>query len=341
MAKFKNKKMKTIIIAEAGVNHNGDVELAKQLISAAKFSGADFVKFQTFTAGNVAIQSAEKADYQKKATDSNERQVNMLHKLELSRLDHEVIINECKRQKISFFSTAFDKDSFDMLYEFGLTHVKIPSGELTNLPFIRHITCRGLPVILSTGMATLGEIEASIEAIEKNGVSRNNITALHCTTEYPAPMSCVNLRAMVNIGKAFGVNVGYSDHTLGIEVPIAAVTLGATIIEKHLTLDRKLSGPDHLASLDPNEFKSMVDAIRNIEVAMGDGVKRPYPVEIKNRLIARRSIVATKSISAGEVFTPENIGTKRPGNGISPMRWDDILGRIATRNFSIDDLIDL
>ncbi len=333
--------MKSIIIAEAGVNHNGDIELAKQLIAAAKISGADFVKFQSFKAGNVATQFAEKADYQKKSSDSNERQFNMLQRLELSRVDHEIIINECKRHGIGFFSTAFDINSFDMLFEFGLTHVKIPSGELTNLPFIRYITRRGLPVILSTGMATLGEIEESIEAIEKNGVSRSNITVLHCTTEYPASMSCVNLQAMVNIGKAFGVKVGYSDHTIGIEVPIAAVTLGATVIEKHLTLDRTLPGPDHLASLEPNEFKSMVNAIRNIEVAMGDGVKRPYPAELKNKVIARRSIVATKPISVGEVFTPENIGTKRPGNGISPMRWDDVLGRTATHNFSTDDLIDL
>jgi N,N'-diacetyllegionaminate synthase len=277
----------------------------------------------------------------KKKTDSNECQINMLEQLELTRADHEVIINECQRQGIGFFSTAFDSESFDMLLELGITHVKIPSGELTNLPFIRHITRGNLPVILSTGMANLGEIEASIDVIEKNGVPRKNITVLHCTTEYPAPMNYVNLRAMVNIGNSFNVGIGYSDHTLGIEVPIAAVALGATIIEKHLTLDRKLPGPDHPASLEPHEFKSMVDAIRNIEVAMGDGVKRPYPDEIKNKLVARRSIVATRSISAGELFTPENIGTKRPGNGISPMRWDDVVGKVAARNFSTDDLIDL
>lgn len=333
--------MKTLIIAEAGVNHNGDIELAKQLVISAKAAGADIVKFQTFKADGLVTKSAMKASYQEINTGSAESQYEMLRKLELSRDDHIVLIDECRRRDIGFFSTAFDADSFDMLVALGLSQIKIPSGELTNLPLLRHMTRLGLPVILSTGMASLGEIEAALEVIQQAGTPRHLITVLHCTTEYPTPMTDVNLRAIPSLKTALGVNVGYSDHTQGIEVPIAAVALGATIIEKHFTLDRTLAGPDHQSSLEPDELKAMVDAIRNIEAALGDGVKRPSEAELKNKPIARKSLVATRTIQAGEVFSADNISAKRPGTGISPMRWDEIIGRRATRNFAIDELIEL
>jgi len=333
--------MKTLIIAEAGVNHNGDMATAMQLIAAAKSAGADIIKFQTFKTSNLVTKSAHKAEYQKSATGVSENQHEMIHKLELSRADHEMLIDECQRQGIRFFSTAFDTESFDMLVSFGLDRVKIPSGELTNLPLLRYMTRFGMPVILSTGMATLGEIEAAIEVIELAGTPRHQITVLHCTTEYPAPMADVNLRAMVSMKVALGVEVGYSDHTQGIEIPIAAVALGARVIEKHFTLDRTLPGPDHQASLEPRELKAMVDAIRNVEVAIGDGIKRPSASELKNKPIARKSLVAIKTIRAGETFSAENIGAKRPGTGITPMRWDEVIGRPAPRDFAIDELIEL
>jgi len=334
--------MKTLVIAEAGVNHNGDMALAKQLIAVAADAGADFVKFQTFIAENIVSQSAPKADYQKGTTDPEESQQEMIRKLELTRENHLELIGECRKHDIGFFSTAFDRDSINLLENIGaLDFVKIPSGELTNLPYLRYLTRHGKPVLLSTGMATLGEIEAAIEAIENAGTPREKITVLHCTTEYPTPMDEVNLNAMVNMGKAFGVSVGYSDHTPGIEVPIAAVALGATVIEKHFTLDRSLPGPDHRASLEPDELKAMVSGIRNIEKAMGDGVKRPGPSELKNKPIARKSLVAACPIQAGEPFTEANLMAKRPGTGISPMRWDEIIGRQAPRNFAPDELIEL
>ena len=333
--------MKTLIIAEAGVNHNGDIELAKELIAAAKAAGADIVKFQTFKTGSLVTKAAEKASYQKGTTCAAESQYAMIRKLELSRADHEVLIEECRRHGIGFFSTAFDNDSFDMLVEMGLDQVKIPSGELTNLPLLRYMTRLGMPVMLSTGMATLGEIEAALESIEQSGTPRHLVTVLHCTTEYPAPMVDVNLRAMVSMKAALGVEVGYSDHTLGIEIPIAAVALGARVIEKHFTLNRMLPGPDHQASLEPHELKAMVDAIRNVEAALGDGVKRPSPSELKNKPIARKSLVAIRSIRAGEDFSAENMGTKRPGTGLSPMLWDEIVGRTATKDFAVDELITL
>ena len=333
--------MKTLIIAEAGVNHNGDIELAKQLIAAAKSAGADIVKFQTFKTAKLVTKTAEKASYQKGTTDADESQYDMIRKLELSRAGHEVLIEECHRQGIGFFSTAFDTDSFDMLVEMGLDQVKIPSGELTNLPLLRYMTRLGMPVMLSTGMATLGEIEAALSVIEQAGTPRNLITVLHCTTEYPAPMADVNLRAMLSMKTALGVEVGYSDHTKGIEIPVAAVALGARVIEKHFTLDRSLPGPDHQASLEPYELKAMVDAIRNVELALGDGVKRPSASELKNKPIARKSLVAIHAIKAGDVFTADNVGTKRPGTGISPMRWDEVMGRVAPRDFSTDELIEL
>lgn len=333
--------MKTLIIAEAGVNHNGDMAIARQLIVAAKSAGADIVKFQTFKTGSLVTKSADKAEYQKSTTGASENQFDMIRKLELSQADHEILIDECQRQGIRFFSTAFDTESFDMLVSMGLDQVKIPSGELTNLPLLRYMTRLGMPVMLSTGMATLGEIEAAIEEIELAGTPRDRITVLHCTTEYPAPMEDVNLRAMASMKAALGVEVGYSDHTPGIEIPIAAVALGARVIEKHFTLDRTLPGPDHKASLEPHELKAMVDAIRNVEVALGDGVKRPSASELKNKSIVRKSLVATRAIRAGELFSVDNVGTKRPGTGISPMLWDEVMGRSATRDFSVDELIEL
>ncbi|MEX5354150.1 N-acetylneuraminate synthase [Pseudomonas juntendi] len=331
--------MGTLIIAEAGVNHNGDIELAKRLIQEAAIAGADLIKFQTFVTDKNISVTAPKADYQLKTTSIDESQYEMVRKLELSKSDHEVLIKECKRCGISFFSTAFDFDSFDLLVKLGVDRVKIPSGEITNLPFLQYVTRLGLPVILSTGMATLGEVEAAIEIIEANGTSRERITVLHCTTEYPAPYSEVNLHAMVTMGSAFNVDIGYSDHTQGIEVAIAAVAMGAKVIEKHFTLNRDLPGPDHKASLEPHQFRAMVDAIRNVELSLGDGIKRPTPSEVRNKLIARKSLVASKQIRIGEIFTEENITTKRPGTGISPMRWSEVMGKAATRDYEVDELI--
>ncbi len=334
--------MRTLIIAEAGVNHNGDIDCAKRLIFAAAQAGADLVKFQTFSSNNLVSSTAPKAQYQKRVTDGGESQLEMLRKLELSRHDHAVLIEECRSNGIGFLSTAFDAQSFDLLMELDcLGLVKIPSGELTNLPLIRHMSCAGKPLLLSTGMADLGDVEAAIEAVEASGTPRNMITVLHCTTEYPTPMEEVNLRAMVSMRHAFGVNTGYSDHTLGIEVPIAAVALGATVIEKHFTLDRNLPGPDHKASLEQHELKAMVDGIRNIERALGDGVKRPSNSELKNRPIARKSLVALRPIGRGEAFCAENMGAKRPGTGLSPMMWDEVVGRTANKDFAVDEMITL
>lgn len=332
--------MKTLIIAEAGVNHNGDLKLAKQLIDAAVIAGADLVKFQTFNAARLAAISAKKADYQQRATGSAESQYDMLRRLELSEEMHHELIAYCKAKNIGFLSTGFDIESVDLLAKLGQDHFKIPSGEITNLPYLRHIGQFGKIVILSTGMATLGEIEAAINVLELAGTPRANLTVLHCTTEYPTPMREVNLRAMQSIQAAFGVSVGYSDHTQGIEVAIAAVSMGATVIEKHFTLDRKLPGPDHLASLEPAELSAMITAIRNLEVAMGDGIKRVTPSEARNKSVARKSLVASREINAGTIFTTENLTTKRPGNGISPMRWDEFLGKKAKRSYAVDELID-
>ena len=309
--------MKTLIIAEAGVNHNGDLSLAKELIKVAAESGADYVKFQSFITDKNISRKAPKAEYQKGATDPEESQYDMVRKLELSKTDHLVLVEECKFQGVGFLSTAFDDESFNLLIHLGLDFVKIPSGEITNLCFIRYLTRLGKPVLLSTGMANLGEIEAAIDVIEQAGTPRELITLLHCTTEYPTPMDEVNLSAMANMGKAFGVAIGYSDHTQGIEVSIAAVALGASVIEKHFTLDRSLPGPDHRASLEPEELKAMVSGIRNIERAMGDGIKRPGPSELKNKPIARKSLVAAQPIKVGETFTAENLVAKRPGTGLS------------------------
>ncbi|QWD94857.1 N-acetylneuraminate synthase [Polynucleobacter sp. MG-Unter2-18] len=330
---------KTLIIAEAGVNHNGDIELAKRLIDVAADAGADIVKFQTFCADRLATKSATKADYQVASTGAKESQYEMLRRLELSSAAHEILMEHCAKRNIEFFSTGFDIVSVDMLVSLGIHRLKVPSGELTNLPYLRHVGSLGYPLILSTGMATLGEIEAAIEILLKAGVLRQDIVVLHCNTEYPTPMSDVNLRAMQSIQVAFGVKVGYSDHTTGIEVSIAAVSMGACIIEKHFTLDRALPGPDHRASLEPDELKSMVQAIRNIELALGDGIKRPSVSEMHNKSIARKSIVAARDILAGEAFSADNLAAKRPGTGLSPMCWDEVIGRIAPRDFAIDELI--
>jgi N,N'-diacetyllegionaminate synthase len=331
----------TLIIAEAGVNHNGDLNLAKQLIDVAADAGADYVKFQTFSAERLATQTAPMAEYQSQLLNQKSSQFEMLQQLELKEGMHEVLLEYAQKRGIGFFSTAFDVQSLDFLASLGLSLFKIPSGEITNLPYLRHIGAFGKPLILSTGMATLGEIEEAIDVLETAGTPRSKITVLHCNTEYPTPMTDVNLRAMVSIKEAFRVDVGYSDHTLGIEVAIAAVALGATVIEKHLTLDRNLPGPDHRASLEPKEFANMVSAIRNIELAMGDGVKRPSQSEIKNKPIARKSLVAAKAISAGELFTPDNVTAKRPGTGISPIRWNEVMGKSSSRAFLVDEQIEI
>jgi N,N'-diacetyllegionaminate synthase len=330
---------KTIIIAEAGVNHNGDIQLAKQLVNAAASAGANFVKFQTFDAGRQVTKSAQKADYQTHETNGAESQYDMLRRLELTESMHRELIAYCRSCNIGFFSTGFDIKSVELLVSLGQNLFKIPSGEITNLPYLRYIGGLGKEIILSTGMATLGEIEAAIDVLEKAGTSREKMTVLHCTTEYPTPMDEVNLRAMQSIGDALGVAVGYSDHTQGIEVSIAAVSMGAAIIEKHFTLDRKLPGPDHQASLEPAELSALVLAIRNIELALGDGIKRPTPSEIRNKSAIRKSLVVSNAIKAGELFTPENLTTKRPGSGVSPMRWDEFIGQKALRDFSADELI--
>jgi len=334
-------KPKTLIIAEAGVNHNGDLALARKLIDVAAEAGADWVKFQTFTADKLVTIHAKKADYQNQITDEGESQHAMIRKLELTRDMHETLIEHCKLRGIQFFSTGFDLESIDLLVELGLGSFKIPSGEITNLPYLSHVGQYGKPVILSTGMANMDEIEAALDVLEKAGTSRECITVLHCNTEYPTPMTDVNLRAMLTIRDTFGVQAGYSDHTLGFEVAIAAVALGATIIEKHFTLDRNLPGPDHKASLEPEELKAMVTAIRNIEKAMGDGTKCPSASELKNISVARKSLVAACAILKGEVFSETNLIVKRPGTGLSPMRWNDVLGRKAKRDFEADELIQL
>lgn len=330
-----------LIIAEAGVNHNGDLDMAKRLIETAAAAGADMVKFQTFSADRLATRDARKADYQNGTTDAAESQHAMLKRLELSDEMHHALMRHCREHGVAFFSTGFDTQSIDYLSALGIDEIKIPSGELTNLPYLRHVGNLKRRIFMSTGMASIGEIEAALEALEAAGTPRSDIVVLHCNTEYPTPMEDVNLRAMRNIGVALGVAVGYSDHTPGIEVAIAAAALGARVIEKHFTLDRSLPGPDHLASLEPQELVAMVRAIRNIETALGDGIKRPSPSELKNRPIARKSLVAAGPIRAGERFSASNLAVKRPGHGISPMRWDEVVGRTAPRDFAADELIEL
>lgn len=333
------RQKKTIIIAEAGVNHNGNLDCAKALIDAASEANVDFVKFQTFTAETLVVSAAEKAEYQRKRTGDGESQYRMLKKLELGDNAHFDLIKYCNHKGIGFLSTAFDIKSIDFLATLGLEFFKIPSGEITNLPYLRHIGEQGKPIILSTGMATLSEIKDALWILEKSGSRRSAIIVLQCNTEYPTPMVDVNLQAMLTIRDECGTQVGYSDHTLGIEVPVAAVALGATVIEKHFTLNRSMPGPDHQASLEPDELKAMVQAIRNIELAMGNGVKQPSPSEIKNRTVARKSIVAARNIKKGEIFSKDNLTIKRPGTGISPMFYDDLLGTESAKAYRVDELI--
>lgn len=331
--------MSVFVIAEAGVNHNGSLELAKKLVDAAKVAGADCVKFQTFVSKNIVSKNAIKAEYQKRQTEPEESQYDMLKKLELSFNEFIELNNYCKSKNIEFMSTAFDFDSVDFLDSLEMSTWKIPSGDITNLPYLIKIAKLNKPVILSTGMSTIDDIRSAIKVLKKNGAAE--VTILHCTTEYPTPFEDVNLKAMNSIKEEFGVKVGYSDHTRGIEIPIAAVALGATVIEKHFTLNKNMEGPDHKASLEPNELKAMIDSIRHIELALGNGMKQPAESEKKNMAVARKSIIASKDIKTGELFTEENLTVKRPGDGISPMRWFDVIGKVASRDFEEDELIEL
>ena len=331
---------RTLIIAEAGVNHNGSIEMAKRLIEKAAEAGVDYVKFQTFKSEKLVSRHATKAEYQKANTDGEDSQLKMLQQLELSHSDHLQLIEHCNHCGVKFLSTAFDLDSIDFLSSLNLDLWKIPSGEITNLPYLRRIAQKGGKVIMSTGMCTIEDIEMAANVLISNGTPRENITLLHCNTEYPTPWGDVNLRAMHDIAQRLNLPVGYSDHTQGIEVPIAAVALGATVIEKHFTLDNNLPGPDHKASLEPHTLKAMVEAIRHIELSLGNGVKQISESERKNITIARKSIVAATHISVGEIFTEENLTVKRPGGGISPMRWDEVIGTVATRNYLPDEMIE-
>ncbi|MFM6927917.1 MAG: N-acetylneuraminate synthase [Bdellovibrio sp.] len=330
---------KTLIIAEAGVNHNGNLENALKLIDVAADAGADIVKFQTFKAKELVTASAKMADYQKNNLGKEESQLDMLKKLELGYEDHQALIQRCQQRNIRFLSTAFDFESLEFLKSLKMGLWKIPSGEITNLPYIEIIGALGDPVIVSTGMSDQSEVQDAINVLLKVGLPKEKITVLHCNTEYPTPMKDVNLRAMKALGDSLGVSYGYSDHTMGIEIPIAAVSLGAIVIEKHFTLDRNMPGPDHKASLEPLELMAMVSAIRNIEAALGDSKKVPSESEIKNRGIARKSIVAKRDIKDGETFSSENITTRRPGTGISPMRWYDVIGTKANRDYQANELI--
>ena len=330
---------KVFIIAEAGVNHNGSIKLAKKLIDVACKAGVDAVKFQTFKAENLVSKNAQKAEYQKQTTDSEESQFDMIKKLELDVETHKELISYCNSQNIMFLSTPFDRESIELLNNLGLEIFKIPSGEITNLPYLRHIGKLNKKVILSTGMADIGEIEDALDILIGAGTKKKNITVLHANTMYPTPMEDVNLKAMVTIGNAFDVAYGYSDHTLGIEVDIAAVAMGACCIEKHFTLDKTMDGPDHKASLEPDELVAMVKAIRNIEVALGSSIKKPSKSEMSNMQIARKSIVASSNIKKGEILTEKNIAVKRPATGINPMHWDEVVGTIATKDYQEDELI--
>jgi len=332
-------KNKTFIIAEAGVNHNGSIEIAKKLIDVACSAGADAVKFQTFITENCMIRDAAKADYQKELTEPNETQFEMIQKLELNEDAHHELLNYCEKKDIIFLSTPFDHDSIDLLNKFGLEIFKIPSGEITNLPYLRQIGKSNKKIIMSTGMAEVDEISDALDVLMSSGTKKENITILHANTQYPTPMVDVNLKAMVGIGNKFNIDFGYSDHTLGIEVDIAAVALGAKVIEKHFTLDKTMTGPDHKASLEPHELDAMVASIRNIEFALGDGIKRVSNSEKPNKEIARKSIVANMNIKKGDEFTEKNLAVKRPGIGLNPMKWDDVIGTKATQDYAPDDFI--
>ncbi len=338
---MKRARSRVFIIAEAGVNHNASFELAKRMIDAAKYAGADCVKFQTAIPELVISRYAEKAEYQKSTTGEEESQLDMCKKIHLPVSDYLPLRDYCEEVGIEFASTPFDSVSIDVLKELGMGFWKVPSGEITNLPYLRKIARYGEPVILSTGMATLEEVGDAMDVLLENGVSKDQITLLHCTTEYPAPVEGVNLCAMQTLGDHFGVSVGYSDHTQGITIPVAAVAMGATVIEKHFTLDKSMEGPDHLASLTPDELQAMCVAIREVEAAMGDGVKVPSEAEKKNIDIVRKSIVATCDIAQGERLSEENLTVKRPGGGVSPMLWDSVVGGVAVRDFSEDELIEI
>ena len=329
------------IIAEAGVNHNGNEAIAHKLVDAAAEAGADAVKFQTFRASELVSASAPKALYQRRTTDVTESQLSMIRRLELDETAHRSLMEHCSQRGIRFLSSPFDLHSIDFLHSLGLEAFKIPSGEITNIPYLRRIGSCGVPVILSTGMSVLGEIEKALEVLEHVGTPRERITLLHCTTEYPAPVGEINLRAMETLLQAFpGIaGVGYSDHTQGIHIPVAAVAMGACVIEKHFSLDRNMEGPDHKASLEPDELASMVRAIRDVERARGDGIKRPTDSELSNIRVARKSLVAARPIQKGEVFSEENLTVKRPGTGVSPLLWDDYIGRTALRNYQTGELI--
>lgn len=330
---------RVLIIAEAGVNHNGKLENAKKLAMTAKESGADIVKFQTAKLESFVTDLAPMADYQRENMGGAASQKEMLRKILLTYDDFMELSDYCKGIGIRFLSTPFDMESITFLHGMGCTLWKIPSGEITNYPYLVKIARYGQPIILSTGMSTLEEVECAVEILKNNG--SGEVTLLHCTTEYPTPYKDVNLKAMRTLQDYFGCPIGYSDHTLGIEIPIAAVGMGAAVIEKHFTLDKDMEGPDHKASLEPQELKAMVAAIRNLELAMGDGEKRPVQSEMANRVVARKSIIAKRAISKGEILTEENITTKRPGNGLSPMKWHDVLGTKAIRDFIEDELVEL
>ena len=327
------------IIAEAGVNHNGSIDLAKKLIDVASSAGVDAVKFQTFKAENLATKNAEKANYQKNTTDQKENQFSMLKKLELSKEMHLELINYSKNKNIKFLSSPFDHDSIELLKDLGLEVFKIPSGEITNLLYLRHIGKLNKKIILSTGMSNMDEVKNALDILVNSGTKKNNITILHANTEYPTPMEDVNLRAMVTIGEELNVGFGYSDHTLGIEVDIAAVAMGASCIEKHFTLDCNMEGPDHKASLEPDQLREMVKAIRNIELALGNGIKKPSKSELPNIQIVRKSIIAKTKIKKGDILNETNLAVKRPGNGVSPMKWDEVIDTKATKNYKEDELI--
>lgn len=334
--------MSVLIIAEAGVNHNGSMELAKQLVDAAVEAGVDIVKFQTFKAEKLVSKTAKQAEYQRKNIGGgDDSQYQMLKKLELSTQDHEELIAYCQSKGIRFWSTAFDFESMDYLHSLGLGLWKIPSGEITNYPFLRKIASYGEDIIMSTGMCEEKDISNALDVLFKYGISKEQITLLHCNTQYPTPYQDVNLKAMQSIRNKFGIQIGYSDHTQGIEVPVAAVALGAQVIEKHFTIDRTLPGPDHKASLEPHELKAMVTAIRHIEQALGDGVKKVSDSERSNISVARKSIVAACPISKGELLTEENLTVKRPGTGLSPMRWEEVIGTLAIKDYEEEDLIEL
>lgn len=328
------------IIAEAGVNHNGSVDVAKKMIDAAAAAGADAVKFQTFKAERLVSRRAPKAEYQMEHTDRNESHYEMIKKLEIDEEAHRILIDHCRQRNILFLSSPFDRDSVNLLDKLGLTIFKLPSGEITNFPYLRHIGSLKKDIIMSTGMADLVEIANALKVLVEAGTPKERITVLHCNSEYPTLMEDVNLRALQTIANTFGVRTGYSDHTIGIEAPIAAVALGATVVEKHFTLDKNMPGPDHKASLEPAELTAMIEAIRNIEKALGDGRKEPSSSELKNKPVARKSIVAARDIKKGELLTEENITTKRPGTGLSPMIWNQVLHQKAKRDFKADELIE-